>query len=174
MVSFFIFMKYDYIIVGCGLAGISFCEYLRKNNKSFIVFDDSSQQSSTVAGGLYNPVILKRFSKVWKSKIQIDLLKPFYKDLEVLLNTKVDFTHEVLRLFNNTEEQNMWFNAADHPELEDFISLTLKKSFTDAINAPYDYGLVKHSGRVDTALLINSYKQYLNSISALSKDSFLS
>jgi glycine oxidase len=165
-------MKYDYIIVGCGLAGISFCEYLRKNNKSFIVFDDSSQQSSTVAGGLYNPVILKRFTKVWKSKLQIKLLKSFYRDLESLLNVPLDFENEVLRLFNNTEEQNMWFNAADHPELEDFISLTLKKSFTDAVKAPYDYGVVKQSGRVDTALLISSYKDYLSSISSFSSESF--
>ncbi len=33
-------MKVDYIIVGCGLAGIGFCEELRKNGRSFIVFDD--------------------------------------------------------------------------------------------------------------------------------------
>ncbi|GAL70298.1 hypothetical protein [Jejuia pallidilutea] len=35
--------EYDYIIVGLGLAGISFCEQLRANNKTFVVFDDSSQ-----------------------------------------------------------------------------------------------------------------------------------
>ena len=52
----------DYIVVGCGLASIAFCELLRNNKKSFIVFDDNSQQSSIVAAGLYNPVILKRFS----------------------------------------------------------------------------------------------------------------
>jgi len=49
-------MKVDYIVVGCGLAGIAFCEQLLANNKSFVVFDDDSQKSSTVAGGLYNPV----------------------------------------------------------------------------------------------------------------------
>jgi glycine oxidase len=58
----------DYIIVGCGLAGVSFCEELRAHGKSFVVFDDQSQQSSIVAAGLYNPVILKRFTAVWKAK----------------------------------------------------------------------------------------------------------
>ena len=60
-------MKVDYIIVGCGWAGIAFCEQLIANKKSFVVFDNSSQQSSTVAGGLYNPVTLNRFTPVWES-----------------------------------------------------------------------------------------------------------
>ena len=60
----------DYIIVGCGFAGVAFCEQLIAANKSFLVFDNKSQQSSVVAGGLYNPVVLKRFTSVWKSKEQ--------------------------------------------------------------------------------------------------------
>jgi len=66
-------MKVDYIVVGCGLAGISFCEQLKANGKSFVVFDNQSQQSSIVAGGLYNPVVLKRFTSVWKSKELLEL-----------------------------------------------------------------------------------------------------
>ena len=61
-------MKVDYLIVGLGLAGLAFVEELIKANKSFIVFEDDSQTSSLVAGGVYNPVILKRFSPVWNAK----------------------------------------------------------------------------------------------------------
>ena len=42
-------MNADYIVVGCGLAGIAFCEQLKKNNKTFVVFDNYSQVSSAVA-----------------------------------------------------------------------------------------------------------------------------
>ncbi|HBS52678.1 MAG TPA: FAD-dependent oxidoreductase, partial [Flavobacterium sp.] len=52
----------DYLIVGCGLAGISFAEEALKHNKTILVLDNDSQSSSKIAGGLYNPVILKRFS----------------------------------------------------------------------------------------------------------------
>jgi hypothetical protein len=45
----------DYLIVGS--AGISFAEVVRVS-VSFVV-DDDSQTSSKIAGGLYNPVILK-------------------------------------------------------------------------------------------------------------------
>ena len=53
-------MKVDYIVVGLGLAGLAFIEELIEAKKTFIVFEDDSQTSSLVAGGVYNPVILKR------------------------------------------------------------------------------------------------------------------
>lgn len=63
----------DYIIVGCGLAGISFADLALENKKSIVVFDNASQPSSTVAGGMYNPVVLKRFTAIWKAAEQIEL-----------------------------------------------------------------------------------------------------
>ena len=70
-------MKVDYIIVGLGLAGLAFVEELIQANKSFIVFEDDSQTSSLVAGGVYNPVILKRFSPVLNAKEQLAIALPF-------------------------------------------------------------------------------------------------
>ena len=61
-------MDYDVLVVGCSLAGIAYCDVLEQNGLSFKVFDDNSQQSSKVAAGLYNPVILKRFSNLCSEK----------------------------------------------------------------------------------------------------------
>ena len=58
----------DYLIIGSGLAGISFSEIALQHHKSILVIDNSSQNSSKIAGGLYNPVILKRFSEVAQAK----------------------------------------------------------------------------------------------------------
>ena len=66
-------MNVDYIIVGLGLAGLAFAEQLESNNKSFIVFEDNSQNASIVAGGVYNPVILKRFTPVWDAADQLKI-----------------------------------------------------------------------------------------------------
>ena len=87
----------DYIIVGSGLAGIAFAETALQNNKSILVFDNNSQQSSKVAGGLYNPVILKRFSEVWEAQEQITLLDSFYGKLEKKLDSKFDFKIPIYR-----------------------------------------------------------------------------
>ena len=158
----FVQMKHvDYIIVGCGLAGIAFCEQLRNAQKSFVVFDDQSQQSSVVAAGLYNPVILKRFTEVWKAKEQLALTLPFYKKLEQEFNIKLDYELPVYRRFASVEEQNEWFTASDKPSLQAFLSTQLIKNTNPSISAPFGFGEVKHTGRVDTASLLVHYKNYL-------------
>ena len=83
-------MKVDYIIVGLGLAGLAFAEELITQNKSFVVYEDRSQNSSLVAGGMYNPVILKRFTPVWNAEEQLRIALGFYKKLEEKLNRDKD------------------------------------------------------------------------------------
>ncbi|MFT4805681.1 MAG: glycine oxidase [Psychroserpens sp.] len=151
----------DYIIVGNGLAGIAFCEQLRAANKKFVVFDNNSQRSSSVAAGLYNPVILKRFTKVWNAKEQLALAIPKYKTLEHLLGVKLDYQLPVYRRFVSVEEQNDWFTASDKPVLEEFLSTNLVKNTTDVIQADFGFGEVLHSGRIDTLQLVKSYRNYL-------------
>lgn len=151
----------EYIIVGCGLSGITFCEQLRANQKSFIVFDNNSQQSSTVAAGLYNPVILKRFTEVWKANEQLTLALPKYKELESLLQVKLDYKLPVYRVFASIEEQNDWFTSADKPKLEPYLSTQLIKNDNAFINAPFGFGEVKQTGRLDTEALVSAYRNYL-------------
>lgn len=165
-------MKTDYIIVGCGLAGIAFCEELKANNKTFVVFDNNSQQSSTVAGGMYNPVVLKRFTGVWKSKEQLALSIPVYNNIEKELDQTFDYKIPVHRLFNNIQEQNKWFTASDKPNLSDYLSTTLLKSTNPNINAPFGYGEVLQTGRVNTKKLVSAYRKDLANKSLLITEAF--
>ena len=165
-------IKVDYIIVGCGLASIAFCEQLRVKDKSFVVFDDSSQRSSIVAAGLYNPVILKRFSEVWRAKEQLDLAIPMYSNIEKELGITIDFKLRILRRFTSIEEQNKWFTASDKPNLERFLSTQLIKNLNSEIEAPFGFGEVLHAGRIDTETLITSYKEFLNLNDKLQNETF--
>lgn len=153
--------KVDYIIVGCGLAGIAFCEQLIEHQKSFVVIDDQSQLSSVVAAGLYNPIVLKRFNEVWKSKEQLDLALPYYNRLEKKLKVTLDEKIPIYRRFASIEEQNDWFSACDKPNLEDYLSTQLIKNENHAIVAPFGFGKVLQTGRIDTATLLQHYKVYL-------------
>jgi len=165
-------MNVDYIIVGLGLAGISFCEQLEKNGKSFIVVSDSSEQASLVAGGLYNPVILKRFTLAWKADVQMKLAMPFYAQLEEKLQVPLDFKVPVYRRFASVEEQNNWFEASDRPGLRDFMAPTIIENANPAIAAPYGLGEVRHTGRVDTKALIKAYVRYLWKGNLLKREGF--
>jgi len=151
----------DYIIVGLGLAGIHFCDVLQKKNKSYVVIDDASQHSSIVAGGLYNPVILKRFTEAWKADEQLQLALPIYKRFEQMLNVKLDYKIPVRRLFNSIEEQNNWFIASDKPNLSKFLSESVITNTNKSVEASFGYGEVNQTGRIDTKILIETYKKHL-------------
>jgi glycine/D-amino acid oxidase-like deaminating enzyme len=151
----------DYLIVGLGLAGISFCEQLEKNGKTYTVISDASQTSSLVAAGLYNPVILKRFTLAWKAKEQLALAIPFYIDLEKKLGVKLNYKLPIYRRFASIEEQNLWFEAADKKGLTEFLSPKIHPNKNPQIDAPFGYGEVLGTGRIDTGLLVKSYKKHL-------------
>lgn len=151
----------DYLIVGSGLAGISFAEIALKNKKDILVIDNDSQNSSRIAGGLYNPVILKRFTEVWNAAEQLQDMNEFYTSLQEKFEITFDNKMPILRKFFSIEEQNNWFLAADKIEMSPFLSTILRFTKYNAINAPFGYGEVLHTGYVDTALLLQHYRDYL-------------
>ena len=151
----------DYIIVGSGLAGIAFAETLLQHDKSFLVFDNQSQNSSKIAAGLYNPVILKRFSEVSNAKHQLKLADSFYARVEQKLAVSFDFKIPIYRKFFSVEEQNNWFAASDKPNLTPFLSSAIVQKKYTGIDAPFGYGEVLHTGYVNTAALLTHYHQYL-------------
>ena len=158
--------------MGCGLAGLAFANTALANNKSVVVFENGSQNSSAVAAGLYNPVILKRFTKVWQAQEQLLLLRFFYNALETDLNITVDYKIPILRKFFSIEEQNNWFAASDNPQLQDFLSTQLVAKQYNGIDAPFYYGKVLQTGFVDTAALLDSFKLYLSKRNLLIAKSF--
>ncbi len=165
-------MNVDYIIVGLGLAGLAFAEELERNQKSFVVFEDNSQNSSLVAGGVYNPVILKRFTPVWDALDQLKIAIPFYKSLEKKLNSQFDFPIDIYRVFTSIEEQNNWFNACDKPFFEDYMIAEVVKNTNKYVNAPFGFGRITNTGKIDTKALLESYRGYLMGKGQLFNESF--
>ena len=165
-------MKVDYIIVGSGLAGILFCEVLKHHNKTYVVYEDYSQKSSTVAGGLYNPVILKRFTKVWNAKEQLNIALSMYKTMEETLKVKLDYKMPIYRLFASIEEQNNWFAACDKPNLAEFLSTKLVANTNTALNGEFGFGEVVNTGRIDTKQLVLKYREQLEANNNLIKEVF--
>ncbi|MFX0558523.1 NAD(P)/FAD-dependent oxidoreductase [Maribacter sp. CXY002] len=162
----------DYIVVGLGLAGTSFCETLRKNNKEYVVYNDDSQTSSLVAGGISNPVILKRFTLAWHAKELLPIANSFYAKFEKEFSVKLNSELPVLRRLNSIEEQNSWFQATDKPSLKRFLATTLVHNKNLNIDAPFDFGEVLCTTKLDTRLLIETYKKYLLTNHQLVTESF--
>ncbi len=165
-------MKADYIIVGLGLAGLAFTKELEKNKKTFLVFEDHSQNSSMVAGGVYNPVVLKRFTPVWNATEQLEIALPFYNDLEIQFNKKYDYPVDIYRIFKSVEEQNNWFTACDNPGLSNFMSTKLINEKHEGVLADFGYGKLLNTGRIDTKSLLEDYRNYLSQRNLIRNESF--
>ncbi|HET8809154.1 MAG TPA: FAD-dependent oxidoreductase [Flavobacteriaceae bacterium] len=150
----------DYLIIGFGLGGSCLAHQLEKKNKRFLVFENGSQQSSKVAGGLFNPVVLKRYSLAWNADQQLKTALPFYRSLEKKLQTNFLKSVTVLRKFNSTEEQNNWFAAADKALLSPFLNTDLIKKHSK-IPSNYGFGQVEQTGTVDTQSMLVAHSEYL-------------
>lgn len=162
----------DYLIIGCGLAGISFAETLYNEGKSFTVIADRSQNSSLVAAGIYNPVVVKRLSMPANAGEHMAFIKPFYAEIESRLGVKFDHRVPLYRKFASIEEQNDWFMAADKPHLSEFLSPAVVHTKYPCLLAPFGFGEVLHTGYVDTPVLVDSYKKFLLENGWLLEESF--
>lgn len=162
----------DYLIVGLGLSGASIAFRLEKANRSFLVFDDESQEASKVAGGFMNPVILKRFTLAWKADEQMAKAVPFYEDMEGLLGKKFMGPLEIYRRFSSVEEQNNWFAAADNPRLAPFLDDKLISGVSPQIPGKYSFGKVLNTKRIDPRNLLESYAEHLRQQGKLKEESF--
>lgn len=161
----------DYLLVGFGLAGASIAHQLEKRKKSFVVFENKSHQSSKVAGGLYNPVILKRFSLACEAEEQLAVAVPFYKSLEEKLGVRFQRNMPVHRKFHSVEEQNNWFEAADKPGLRLFLNHQLVKGHQN-IPAEHQFGVVNKTGIIDLPKMLESYLAYLQNKKQFKEESF--
>ena len=137
-----------------------------------MVYENDSQNSSTVAGGIFNPVILKRFTLAWNAGEQLQTSLPFYRALEQKLGVKLIVDLPIYRKFNSIEEQNNWYSAMDKPLVEPFLDSKLAASVNENIPSNFSLGRVKGTGRIDTAQLIQKYREYLQNRGCLNSSDF--
>ena len=102
--------------------------------------------------------MLKRFTSVWKSTEQLGIALPLYQRIEKRLKVKLDYKIPVFRKFASLEEQNDWFSASDKPLLSRYLSTNIIKNNNKSIDAPFGFGEVLETGRVDVKSMIEAYK----------------
>jgi len=166
-------MKVDYIIVGMGLAGIAFSKKLLAENKSFVVFENESQHSSVVAGGMYNPVVLKRFTPVWNAEDQLKIALPFYQELESTLQAHYNYALPIHRIFKSVQEQNNWFVACDKPLMQDYMLPSVGTDKNPGLVSDFGYGKLVNTGRIDTKTLLKDYRTFLMDKELIKMESFV-
>jgi glycine oxidase len=151
----------DYIVVGFGIAGLCFAEQLENHNKSFIVIDSELNTSTKISGGVFNPVVLKRFTIAWKANEHSIESLEFYRYIAKKLSKSFLKETAVLRILSSVEEQNNWTVASDKNELSPFLYPDILQNDNSCIEASFGFGRVKHTARIEPSYLLSSYKEYL-------------
>jgi len=151
----------DYLIVGQGVAGSCFALKLLREKKSFLVIDEDKNKASSVAVGIYNPVVLKRFSLIWHAGEQLELMNEYFSEFENLLDGKFVEQIPVYRILKNEDEVRTWRKKSVMPELKPFLSEEIKFVQNKNIEAPFGYAEVKQTGRIDLGNCLSSFKSSL-------------
>ena len=151
-------MKVDTLIVGFGIAGLNYAEQLRRHDKSFIVLDSKEESASHLAAGIVNPTVLKRFNPVWRAEDFFDYALTFYSDLEERIQSQIIYPLPIYRILNDIQEQNDWRVAASSTSLEKYLNKQLiSRDKYAEVSAPFAFGEVIQSVRVDTKRLLSQY-----------------
>lgn len=162
----------DFIVVGLGFAGISFSHHLLREAKKFVVYDKGGHNATKTSAALYNPVILKRFTPVWRASEQLEQLQKTFSEIEKEVSDKLNYKLAVYRKLASIQEQNEWFMACDKPQLSPFMSTSIRSNDNPEVKADFGLGEVLHTGRIDTRKLTEKISALLDKRGLLRKESF--
>ena len=162
-------MQHDVLIVGFGLAGWALTEVLKQEGKSFVPFDAEKKSSSSVATGIYNPLVLKRFTAISYAQELMDFSIPYYANTA---NGNFQHPMSIYRVFAKAAEQNNWMEALDKPALSPYMVGTIQNHGINNIATPHGFGEVQHTGRIDINGLLHYASSELTRSSAFVREQF--
>ena len=120
--------KFDFIIVGQGLAGTLLAHDLIEANKSVLIIDANLKASaSRVAAGLINPISMKRCILAMPSYYLTKCLDRFLY-LEKKLDSRFLKLKPLLRLFDSIETNNKWKDKYNNEGMSIYIKELLSKN----------------------------------------------
>ncbi|TDB65255.1 NAD(P)/FAD-dependent oxidoreductase [Arundinibacter roseus] len=153
--------KYDYLIVGQGIAGTSLAWHLIEAGRQVLVVNDSSLPSaSLVAAGIFNPLTGRKLVKTWMADTIFPYAKDFYEGLEKKLGEKLVYPLAIYRPYRSEDEQNNYTKYTSESEISQYISSnSTATNEVKGLNNPLGGLEVTGSGWVDLSLLIEKSKE---------------
>lgn len=144
-------MTTDYLIIGQGIAGTLLAHFLMKEGKTVAIVDNPEKSSSSsVAGGIYNPVVFKRMAKSWKADTLVPFAIDTYRSFEQDYGVNPLWDVPVMKIFANEGERKLWLQIWNHGEMDDYITNEmLENPYEEYIYSPLGASVVLRSGAVD-------------------------
>ncbi len=128
--------KFDFIIVGLGLAGSVLSRMLIDSGFKVLVFDKFNPGSSSqVAAGLVNPVTGRRVVKSWMADTLLPFANDFYRKIETESGKQFYHSMDVLEVVHSIKDLNEWtVRSADESMKKYFMREAPEELYNDKIS----------------------------------------
>lgn len=153
----------DLIIVGQGLAGSVLALQCIEKGYSVLVIDQPElSASSKVAAGIWNPVVFKRLTKSWMVDELLPELMQFYKKAEVVLGSVLITEREIIKLFSEQQEVELWRKKAEG-EMKIYLDPTIYRdnNLKGIRNSAFGYSKVLRAGNLDMKKFLSLTRKHL-------------
>lgn len=166
--------RFDFIIVGQGLAGTLVAYELMQRSKTVLVVDNQHFESATkVAAGLINPITGRRIVKSEQIDELLPVAKQTYLDLEVYLGIKLWYERNILWCLNSIKEENEWYMRATQANMEHYFeSKPGYENYLPLLNTENSFGEIKQSAQANISLLIATFAEKMKQNGCLIQEDF--
>lgn len=152
------------LIIGAGLAGMALSQAIQKAGKAFkIIADPGLQSSTTIATGMYNPIVFRRLNLSWKVETLLPVMQDFLAGMEASLDEKLNQSIVFEKRIPSEDYGQLWRKRRKESDLFE--------TFMGEINE--GYGPVYKAGIVDCALMQKKFIEKMYAAGCLEFGSFV-
>lgn len=152
------------IVVGGGIAGSTMAyTLLQAGHKVVLINNTQLPYASSVAAGLYNPIVFKRIVPTWLANDVVPYCKQFYTNVETNTNTRFHFDIPILKLFTEQQEVDLWHKKQLDPTTAPWLGASNTNTINGIHNKHAGKATVNYSGWVNVPLLLQAYNNYFAS-----------
>ncbi len=163
--------RFDYLVVGQGIAGTALTFSLLKAGKKVLVVDaGNANSSSAIAAGIINPVTGKRMVRSWLVDELLSFARGFYRELEAFLGEHVLDEVTICRYLTNPEDKRFCEEQQHQDWFKQYVNpLNYQHS---GIHNTIGGVAIKPALRVRTAKLLAAFRGKLAEDASLLEEAF--
>lgn len=162
------------LIVGQGLAGTSIGRKLEGKGADIRVISSAKIESaSSVAAGVWNPVVVRRFIPAWRAEESLIACRSFYQQEESLLGEDFFFTLPLHKVYSNEEEKGQFIHAFAEGKIDVFCDENTVENLPEGVKLTNGALKIKESGYLDVQNFLLKERERWSELNMFTDEKFI-
>lgn len=158
------------LVVGQGLAGSVLAMVLAEQGIPCHLVDKPGMAiSSTVAAGLYNPIVFKRLTLGWRAEEAVGAAIAFYSNAEKILDLRFFNNTGIYRIHGSSDEAVLWEKRRDEGWSQ-HLGRSGSAEFKSWLNAPFGGAMVYSGGQIHVVSFLDAVRDAFRAKEAFFED----